>query len=153
MADVIALLGFLALCVAAASSGALFKPGEWHASLAKPRWHPPNWAFGPAWAVFYTLIAVSGWLVWRVDGFGTPILIWLASLGLNAAWSWLFFGLRRMDLAFVEVLALWLSVLATIVAFAPVHTVAALLLLPYLAWVAFAATLNYTVWRMNLARA
>ncbi len=150
--DILGLMGFFAVCIAAASSGALFRPGQWYESLAKPWWKPPNWLFGPAWTLLYISIAVSGWLVWRKAGFAgaaLPLAIYFVQLILNAIWSGLFFGLRRMDLAFGEVLMLWLSILAVILAFYPVHAEAALMLIPYLCWVSFAAYLNFTVWRMN----
>lgn len=142
---------FAGLCFAAALSGALFKPGAWHAALAKPRWHPPNWLFGPAWAVLYVMIATAGWLVWNAAGWSLALAAWSAQLLLNAAWSWLFFGLRRPDLAFAEVVLLWLSIVACVVLFAPVSAMAALLMLPYLAWVAFASALNFAMWRLNPA--
>ena len=144
-------LVFAGLCFVAALSGALFKPGAWHAALAKPSWHPPNWLFGPAWGVLYLMIATAGWMVWNAAGWSTALAAWGAQLVLNAAWSWLFFGLRRPDLAFAEVLLLWLSIAACVVLFAPISTTAALLMLPYLAWVAFASALNFAMWRLNRA--
>ena len=148
----IAWLTFAALCFAAALSGALFKPGAWHAALAKPRWHPPNWLFGPAWGVLYLMIATAGWMVWNAAGFSAALAAWGVQLVLNAGWSWLFFGLRRPDLAFAEVLLLWLSIAACVVLFAPISTTATLLMVPYLAWVAFASALNFSMWRLNRAR-
>jgi tryptophan-rich sensory protein len=145
------LLGFFVAVFAAASTGAIFTPGAWYAGLAKPAWNPPNWLFAPAWAVLYTAIAVAGWLVWRRTGFGPEIWLWFGSLLLNAAWSWLFFGLKRMDLAFYELVVFWLSIAGMILAFAPVSAWAAGLLVPYLAWVTFAGLLNWTLWRMNPA--
>lgn len=146
-----ALSVFVALNLLAASSGAVFRPGAWYRSLAKPRWCPPDWLFGPAWAVLYTTIAVAGWLVWLRAGLGWPILVYLVSLGFNAGWSAIFFGLRRMDWAFAWILAFWASVLAMIVLFWPVSPAAALLLLPYFLWVGFASALNWTIWQMNRA--
>lgn len=145
-------LAFAALCFAAALSGAFFKPGAWHAALAKPSWHPPNWLFGPAWGVLYLMIATAGWMVWNAAGWSLALAAWGLQLVLNAGWSWLFFGLRRPDLAFAEVLALWLSIAACVVLFAPLSTTAALLMLPYLAWVAFASALTFSMWRLNGAR-
>ena len=149
------LLGFLGACFVAASTGAIFKPGPWYEALAKPSWRPPNWLFPPAWAVLYILMAIAAWLVWREAGFaGAPLalMLWFAQLALNAAWSWIFFGLKRMDLAFVELSALWLAILATILAFALHSSTAAWLMAPYLAWVSFAGFLNLTMWRLNRGR-
>lgn len=154
--SLLGLLGFIAANFAAALSGALFTPGEWYRGLAKPRWNPPDWLFGPAWAVLYTMIAVSGWLVWRDHGFAgaaVPLAAYGVQLLLNAAWSAIFFGMRRPDLAFVELVVFWVAILVTLVLFWPLQRTAALLLAPYLAWVTFAGVLNLTLWRMNAGRA
>lgn len=149
------LFGFLVACYLAASTGALFRPGTWYDGLVKPSWNPPKWVFPVAWTALYTMIAVPVWLVWRQAGFaGAPLamLLWFVQLALNAAWPWIFFGMKRMDLAFVELLALWLAILATILAFVPHSAAAAWLMLPYLAWVTFAGMLNLAIWRLNRAR-
>ncbi|MHB2166182.1 TspO/MBR family protein [Alsobacter sp. R-9] len=154
--DYLGLWVFIGLCFVAAMSGAIFPPGAWHRSLAKPSWHPPNWLFGPAWMVLYAMIAVAGWLVWKQAGSfaaaSTALTLWGVQLVLNAAWSGIFFGLKRMGWAFVEVLFLWASILATIIAFWPIHTGAALMMVPYLAWVTFAAALNFSMWSLNRDR-
>ena len=147
-----ALFGFFAACFVTASSGAVFKPGLWYDRLAKPWWRPPNWLFPPAWAVLYATIAVAGWMVWREAGFGgatVAFTIYGLQLVLNFCWSVLFFGLRRPDLAFGEVLLLWASILAMILAFHAVVPAAAWILVPYLCWVSFAAVLNFAMWRLN----
>lgn len=154
--SLLGLLGFIAANFAAALSGALFRPGDWYRGLAKPRWNPPDWLFGPAWAVLYTMIAVSGWLVWRDHGFAgaaAALAAYGVQLLLNAAWSAIFFGMRRPDLAFAELVVFWAAILATVVLFWPLQRMAALLLVPYLAWVTFAGVLNLTLWRMNAGRA
>lgn len=152
----VAALVFAALNAAAASSGVLFRPGEWYERLDKPWWTPPNWLFGPAWSVLYMMSALAAWLVWlRGDtaALVVPLGLYMVQLALNAAWSGLFFGLRRPDLAFAELIVMWIAILATIVAFAAVRTDAALLMLPYLAWVTFAGALNFAVWRRNMPAA
>lgn len=146
------LMGFILVNAAVASSGAFFRPGAWYRQIAKPSWTPPNWLFGPAWSILYATIAVAGWLVWfeaGFDGAAVPLTIYAAQLVFNALWSWLFFGLRRPDMAFAEGMMLWASVLATILAFYPVQPGAAYLLIPYLLWVSFAMVLNFTIWRLN----
>ena len=154
---ILSLVIFLLACAAAATPGLVFRPGEWYRRLAKPRWRPPDWLFGPVWLVLYLSIAVSGWLVWRQAGFAgagaLALAVYASQLVLNGLWSTIFFGLHRPDLAFVEIVVLWLSILATIVLFHPIDETAAYLLVPYAAWVAFAAVLNYRVWRLNPVRA
>jgi translocator protein len=148
-ANTIALIGFLAACFLVACSGAVFRPDDWYERLAKPSWNPPNWVFAPAWTVLYVLIAIAGWLVWREAGFIPALGLYAVQLLLNAAWSGLFFGLRRPDLAFAELVLLWLSILGCILLFAPVSATAAWLMLPYLAWVTFAGALNLAIWQRN----
>jgi len=140
---------FIALVLASAASGAVFTPGAWYAALRKPSWTPPDWAFPVVWAALYALIAWAGVLVWRAEGGAVALLFWGAQWVFNGAWSWLFFGRRRMGLAFVDVALLWLSVFGFMVFAWPVSPLASALFLPYLAWVSIAAALNRTVWRMN----
>ena len=150
--SVFVLLGFIAACFFAALTGALFRPGDWYERLIKPAWRPPNRLFAPVWTVLYFTIAISGWLVWREAGFAgaaLPLAIYALQLVLNAAWTPLFFGLHRPDLGFIDIVLVWLSIIATIAFFFPIDAAAALLLLPYLAWVTFAAALNFAVWRLN----
>lgn len=150
--SVLGLIGFIAACFFVALTGALFRPGDWYERLAKPTWRPPNRLFAPVWTFLYFTIAISGWLVWRQAGFAgaaLPLAIYALQLVLNAAWTPIFFGLHRIDLGFLDIILLWLSIIATIALFFPIHAVAALLLLPHLAWVTFAAALNFAVWRLN----
>ena len=143
---------FAAACLATAPSGAFFRPGAWYESLAKPSWRPPNRLFPPVWTILYAMIAVSGWLVWRERAghdIAVPMLVYAVQLVLNFLWSALFFGMRRMDYALADIALLWLSILVLIALFRPVSPLAALLLIPYLAWVSFAACLNLTMLRLN----
>ncbi len=145
-------LGFVVACFATALSGAFFRPGRWYEDLVKPSWRPPSWLFGPVWAVLYAMIAVSGWLIWRELGWAAgalPLGLYALQLLLNGLWSAIFFGLRRPGLACFEMVFLWLSILGLIALFYPVHRGAALLLVPYLAWVSFAFLLNFAIWRLN----
>lgn len=146
------LLVWIAVCFSAATTGALFPVDEWYDQLNKPSWSPPDAVFGPVWTLLYICMAVSAWLVWKVDGFRNarwPLLLFLMQLGLNAAWTWLFFGLHRIDLAFGEILLLLLALFATMVVFFKRNRVAGFLLVPYLAWVGFATALNYQYWQLN----
>ncbi len=154
--SVLSLLVFVLACAAAATPGIAFRPGAWYRALAKPPWCPPDWLFAPVWLVLYVSVAVAGWLVWRkagLDGAGVALLVYTVQLVLNGFWSTLFFGLRRPDLAFAEVVCLSLSILATIALFYPIDTTAAWILIPYAAWVGFAAMLNLSIWRLNPGRA
>ena len=146
------LLGWLSLCFAVAAMGALFMPGEWFAALKKPSWNPPSWVFGPVWSALYTMMAVAAWLVWRRGGFASQsraLRLFLLQLALNAMWSPLFFGLHWPGVAAIEMVMLWLAIVATIAAFHRASAVSAWLLAPYLVWVSFAAVLNFTLWRLN----
>jgi benzodiazapine receptor len=150
--SIFGLAGWLVLCFGAAAAGAQFMPGEWYAGLKKPAWNPPSWIFGPVWSALYTMMAVAAWLVWRRGGFAgqrRPLTLFLVQLALNAAWTPLFFGLHRPGAAFAEIVLLWLAIAATLAAFRRVSRAAAWLLAPYLAWVSFAAALNFALWRLN----
>lgn len=153
---IMGLLVFMLASGAAAVTGIFFRPGAWYRDLAKPPWRPPDWLFGPVWLVLYISIAVSGWLIWRqwgIDGVALALGVFAVQLVLNALWSAIFFGLRRPDLAFIEVLCLWVSIIATIAVFHPIDAAAAYLLIPYALWVSFAAILNYSIWRLNTEQA
>lgn len=149
---VLALAGWVLLCFAVASLGIFFVPGAWYDALQKPTWNPPGWIFAPLWSALYLMMAVAAWLVWQQGGWDKqcrPLFLFLAQLALNALWTPLFFGLQRPGLAFAEIVLLWLAIAATLASFRPVSRVAAWLLAPYLAWVSFAALLNFTLWRLN----
>lgn len=147
----LSLLVFFALVAGAAVFGAWFEPGVWYATLAKPAWTPPGWVFGPVWMVLYLMIAVAGWLAWRSDFRArTPLNeLWVLQLVLNAVWSWLFFGLNRPELAFLDILLLLAAIMAFILLAWSQVRLAAALFIPYAAWVAFAAVLNYEIIRLN----
>lgn len=140
---------FLALNFAAASAGALFKPGAWYVTLDKPSWTPPDWAFPVVWTVLFIMNAVAGALVWQATGLGLAIAVYAISLAINWAWSALFFGAKRMDLALIDVTLLWLTIAATMALFWPISPTASLLQAPYLVWVTIAAALNRRVLQMN----
>lgn len=149
---VLGYIAWLVFCFAASASAVFVSPGGWYAELHKPSWNPPAWVFGPAWTTLYILMATAAWLVWRDGGWkvqGRALSLFVAQWLLNALWTPLFFGLHRPDLAFIEIVLLWGMILATTIAFWKVKSSAGLLMLPYLAWVTFAAVLNFTLWRMN----
>jgi tryptophan-rich sensory protein len=126
--------------------------GTWYPALNKPSWNPPKSIFAPVWTLLYVTMAVSAWLVWRrreTDDVGLAMLLFGLQLALNAGWSMVFFGLRQPGVAALEIALLWLSIAATLWAFARVSKMAAWLLVPYLGWVSFAAALNFAIWRLN----
>lgn len=152
--QVTGLLGWLAASFIAAAVGAAasVQAGSFYAQLVRPEWAPPAWVFGPVWTALYTLMGVAAWLVWRIGGFrtaSTALTLFLIQLGCNALWSWLFFGWRLGALAILDILLLWLLIVATLVAFWRRQALAGVLLTPYLLWVSFAAVLNFAVWRLN----
>ena len=149
MSRYVSLIPFIALVIAAASSGALFMPGAWYASLNKPSWTPADWLFPIAWTVLYLMIAIAGWLAWRAGGFGQAAVIWGIGLLLNALWSYFMFGRQDIVTALVDVTALWLATAAFIWSTWNLEPRAAYIFLPYLAWVSFAGALNFAVWQMN----
>lgn len=123
-----------------------------YAVLDKPTWAPPAWLFGPVWSVLYVLMAVAAWRVWRASGLTgarTAVGLYLVQLALNALWTWLFFVWRDGPWATAEVLVLWGSIVATLIAFRRHDATAGYLLAPYLAWVSFASALTVSVWLRN----
>lgn len=154
--DVLGLAAFVLMCFGVSVLGGRATVpalASWYPALAKPDWTPPSWVFGPVWTLLYPLVAVAGWLAWREGRARVGTLLFLLQLALNAAWPWIFFGDRRIGLALLCVIAMWLAILATIRAFWPVSRGAAVLLVPYLAWVGFAAVLNAAIWFLNMNRA
>ncbi len=146
------LTGWLLLCFAAAAIGSQFTPGTWYEQLDKPPWTPPDGVFGPVWTVLYAMMGVSAWLVWKDAGFAGargPLRLFGVQLVLNVGWSWVFFGLESPGAALIEIVVLWVAILATLVAFWRRQALAGALLLPYLLWVSFAAALNFEIWRLN----
>src|SRR5262245_33528836 len=109
------LAGWLVLTFAAAGIGALATAtaGEFYGQLVRPSWAPPASVFGPVWTVLYALMAVAAWLVWRARGFAGArgaLVLFVVQLAANSLWSWLFFAWRRGDLAFAEILVLWVLI-------------------------------------------
>lgn len=147
------LAGFVALCLAVAAFGGWITAAsvvDWYPTLNKPEWNPPSWIFGPVWTTLYIMMAVAAWLVWK-QGAGTSFALGLffAQLALNSLWSILFFGARSPALALLDIAALWVALALTIHAFFKRSKPAGWLLIPYIAWVSFAAVLNFRIWQLN----
>ncbi len=150
------LLASIALCLGAGFLGSLFTVSSiptWYASLSKPWFTPPNWLFAPAWTTLYLLMAVSLFLVWEkgleTRQAKTAVSFFGLQLALNALWPIIFFGFQNPMIAFFEVAFLWAAIALTIYNFYPLSRKASLLLVPYIAWVGFAAALNFSVWVLN----
>jgi len=131
------------------AGGLLTEIGPWYRNLRKPSWQPPDWLFGPAWSVILTLVGWSAVLAWDAAGHWRVGLLFAVNAFCHVLWSPLFFKWRRPDWALIEVVFLWLSIVALIVGLAPYSTFASWLLAPYIAWVSFAAYLNLTIVRLN----
>jgi tryptophan-rich sensory protein len=150
--EVPALAGFLAANAAVALLSGLATSSSvrsWYSALAKPPWTPPAWVFGPAWTLLYAAIAVAAWLVWRRAGWSRALAAYAVQLGLNAAWSFCFFGARSPLAGLVDIVLLWIAIVVTFEWFRPVDRRAGWLFAPYLGWVTFAAALNFEIWRLN----
>ena len=149
------LLFWLVLCVGAGALVGLTSSSgdtEWYRALNKPSWNPPSWIFAPAWTTLYALIAIAVWRIWRRGGWvtHTPALrLFLVQLVFNFGWSFVFFRFQQTEFALVEIGVLWVLAALTVRAFARVDTLAAWLLVPYLAWLTFASALNAAIVVLN----
>ncbi|MBN2872536.1 MAG: tryptophan-rich sensory protein [Halothiobacillaceae bacterium] len=142
----------IVLVALTAMTGGIFRPDGWYRALRKPVWTPPDRAFPIAWGLLYLLMAVAAWRVYLAEpslGRDAGLVLYLVHLVFNALWSWLFFGRRRMVAALVDILLLWMLLSLVILLFWQSSPIAALLLVPYWFWIAFAALLNARLWRLN----
>lgn len=147
----ISLALFLIAVLAAAAAGGQFEAGAWYQALNKPDWTPPDWAFGPAWAVIYVLMALAAWRVW-LSGHSVRVgalAWWVLILVLNVAWSWLMFGLNRTGWAFMVCALIVAFAIMCCRAFFLLSRPAGAMMLPLVLWAGFACYLNYAVWAMN----
>ena len=140
---------FLTGCMAAATTGALFQPGEWYDGLNKPSWTPPKWLFPVAWTTLYLFMSFAAMRVAQLDDNAHAMAFYALQLALNTLWTPIFFGLRRMRTGMIVILCLWVAVFGTMVAFFLLDTLAGILFVPYVAWVTTASALNWSVWRLN----
>lgn len=152
----IVLAGFIAICLLAGALGGWVTSQsvvEWYPTLNKPAWNPPAWVFAPVWTTLYVVMAVAAWLVWkkapRGSGVRFALVLFFVQLALNCLWSFLFFGARSPGWALVDIVALHATLAVTTWAFFNHSRWAGALMLPYLAWVSFAAFLNFTIWQLN----
>ena len=154
--QVLGLAGWLLATFVTGGIGAIASTGaaSFYAQLSQPSWAPPAWLFGPVWSGLYVLMGIAAWLVWREHGFrgaSAALRLFVVQLFANALWTWLFFVWHQGALSLAEIVALLFLIASTILAFWRLHRLAALLLVPYLAWVSFATALTASLWRLNPA--
>ena len=152
--QILGLLAWLAIAFCAGGIGAIASVDapSFYAQLDQPSWAPPAAVFGPVWSTLYALMGIAAWLVWRAAVRANAALaVFLLQLAVNALWSWLFFAWHEGALAFIDTIVLVALIVATVALFFRVSKAAALLMLPYLGWVSFAAVLTWTVWQKNPA--
>ena len=152
--QVIGFIVWLGLCFGAAAIGAVASVSapEFYLQLVRPAWAPPAGVFGPVWMMLYALMGIAAWLVWRRAGYAaanSALTLFLVQLAVNALWSWVFFVWHLGGAACLTILVLWVLIVATLLSFWRQAALAAVLLIPYLLWVSFAAFLNYSVWQLN----
>ena len=129
-----------------------FGPGAWYDNLAKPDWNPPSWVFGPVWTLLYVLMAVAAWRVWRKPAsqpVDDALFFYGMQLALNAIWTPMFFGLQNPLIALLDIVLLLIAAAVTAVMFWRIDRTAGALFLPYVAWLGFAAALNWAIWHLN----
>ena len=154
--DAYKLAAAIVICQFAGIIGSLFtyrSISTWYTALEKPFFSPPNWVFAPVWIALYTLMGIAAYLVWKKGmkkkNVRTSLYLFGAQLVLNALWSILFFGMRSLLYSFLEIVALWLLILATTLQFYKISRKAAMLMVPYVLWVSFAALLNLSILMLN----
>jgi len=156
MNNTIKLIVALVISQLAGIIGAIFTTPAidgWYAGIVKPALNPPSWIFGPVWTTLFVLMGIAAFLVWKQGlerrDVRIALGIFVGQLVLNTLWSIIFFSLQSPGGAFIEIIFLWLAILATIVTFAKISRPAAWLLVPYILWVSFASYLNYAIWMLN----
>ncbi|MCB1476399.1 MAG: tryptophan-rich sensory protein [Rhodobiaceae bacterium] len=144
------LIVFLAIVIGGGLAiGYLTAPGEWYIALQKPPFNPPAWIFAPVWTLLYVLIAIAGWRVWQIAPAGTAMKLWIAQMILNFLWSPTFFAAHMTGAALIVILLLLAAIIGFIATARRTDKVAALLFVPYAAWVAFASVLNASIFVLN----
>ncbi len=146
------LIAFLIAITVGGIGGAATEIGPWYYSLVKPSWQPPDWAFGPIWTLIYITTGIAGVRAWRLGDARQRrwfLIALLINCVLNVLWSLLFFKMHRPDLALIEVVVLWLSIVPLILLPLRYSPRSSLLMLPYLSWVSVAAYLNLSIVRLN----
>lgn len=159
--NILKLMGAIGVSELAGVIGSVFTTPSidgWYAGIVKPDLNPPAWVFGPVWTTLYLLMGIAAFLVWssytsapadKKKGIKLTLMLFGFQLVLNTLWSIIFFGLHSPGGALIEIIFLWLAILATIISFAKVSKLAAWLLTPYILWVSFALYLNFYIYILN----
>ena len=153
--DLLALLAFIVLCLAVSGASGVvtaMSVDSWYQALEKPPFNPPDWIFAPVWTALYVFMGIAAWRVWRRRLFTATRLafkVFGVQLCLNFVWSFLFFGLQRIDLALIEIVILLCAIATTTIMFWRIDRLAGLLLVPYATWVTYAILLNTSLWLLN----
>ncbi len=154
--NIIKLIVSILICQLSGLIGSVFTASSistWYVTLKKPTFNPPNWVFAPVWTILFLLMGISFYIIWNRgledEKVKSAIIIFSIQLILNIFWSFLFFSLRSPFLAFLEIILLWFVILMNIIQFYNISKTAGFLLLPYILWVSFAATLNFFIFRLN----
>lgn len=150
------LVASIVICQLAGIIGSFFTVSSvstWYLTLNKPFFNPPSWLFGPVWITLYFLMGISLYIVWnkgiRSKEAKIAVSVFGVQLILNFLWSIIFFGLKLPSFAFIEIILMWLAIIATVVYFYRISKVASYILIPYLLWVSFAAILNFAIYYLN----
>lgn len=153
--DVIKLTGAILFTLAVGFTSSLFTINaiEIYKNLAQPAFAPPGWVFGPVWTILYILMGLAAYRVWMYGWekrkVRSALIFYLVQLGFNFSWSLLFFWLELRGIALIEIIALWVLIVITMLQFRKIDITAFYLLVPYILWVSFATVLNYSVWMLN----
>jgi benzodiazapine receptor len=153
--DLLGLFAFIILCLAVSGGGGAITATSvdtWYQALEKPPFNPPDWLFAPVWTALYGLMGIAAWRIWRLRSFEatrTAFAVFGVQLCLNLAWSFLFFGLQRIDLALLEIVILLIAIITNTIVFWRIERLAGLLFVPYAFWVTYATILNASLWLLN----
>lgn len=153
--DLLGLFVSVLLCLAVSGVGGAITATSvdtWYQALEKPSFNPPDWVFAPVWTALYVMMGIAAWRVWRLRLFeatGVALAVFAVQLGLNLAWSLLFFGLQRIDLALFEIVILLCVIITNTFLFWRIDRLAGLLFVPYAAWGTYATILNASLWLLN----
>ena len=125
----------------------------WYAGLVKPSFNPPNWVFAPVWTTLFVLMAFAIWRVLRIRRRSKlrriGLTLFFVQLALNAVWPWMFFAAHSPAIGLINIVPQLAVIIATVIVFLRLDLAAAIALFPLVAWVAFAAVLNYSIWSLN----